>query len=211
MQLTAAGFGDRRPLVAILRGITPDEVVPVAEALYQSGFGIIEVPLNSADPLDSLARLASALGDRCLCGAGTVLSPAEVDAVKARGGQLIVSPNTDRSVIARAAASGMTTMPGFATASEAFAACDAGASALKLFPAATFGPAYVRALRAVLPPWIPVLAVGGVGAGAMAEWIKAGVNGFGIGSELYQPGMSAAEVQRRAASLVAAYDRAILA
>jgi 2-dehydro-3-deoxyphosphogalactonate aldolase len=207
--MTATGIDGLRPLVAILRGIVADEVVAVAEALCRAGFGIIEVPLNSPDPLNSIGRLASALGDRCLCGAGTVLSPAEVEAVSARGGRLIVAPNTDRSVIARATALGMVSMPGFATASEAFAARDAGASALKLFPAASYGPGHIRALRAVLPASVPVLAVGGVGADAMAEWIRAGVSGFGIGSDLYRPGMSAAEVGERAARLVAAFDKAV--
>ena len=198
----------RRPIVAILRGIEPDEVVAVAEAIAAAGITMIEVPLNSPDPLTSISRLAMALGDRCLCGAGTVLSIADAEAVHSAGGRLVVTPNTNPAVIARSAALGMITMPGFATATEAFAAIDAGASGLKLFPAATYGPAHVKALKAVLPPAIDMYAVGGVNADSIAQWIAAGIAGFGLGSDLYAPGRSAADVGARAAAFVAAFDTA---
>ncbi len=197
-----------RPIIAILRGIEPGDVVAVAEAIAAAGITMIEVPLNSPDPLTSIARLAAALGDRCLCGAGTVLRIADVEAVHAAGGRLVVTPNTNPAVIARSAALGMITMPGFATATEAFAAIEAGASGLKLFPAATYGPAHAKALKAVLPPAIDLYAVGGVNADSAAQWIAAGVTGFGLGSDLYAPGRSAADAGKRAADFVAAFDAA---
>lgn len=196
------------PLVAILRGVRPDEVVAIGAALLDAGVLTIEVPLNSPDPLDSVARLARAFGDRCLVGAGTVLRPDDVAAVQAVGGRLIVTPNTDVAVIERAVALGLRTAPGFATASEAFAALAAGAAALKLFPASTYGPAHLRALKSVLPPSVPVFAVGGVGAGDMAAWRAAGAAGFGIGGELYRPGDTPDAVGRRARALVAALAEA---
>ncbi|MFM9936833.1 MAG: 2-dehydro-3-deoxy-6-phosphogalactonate aldolase, partial [Novosphingobium sp.] len=160
---------NQRPIIAILRGIDPDAVVAVAEAIFAAGISMIEVPLNSPDPLTSIARLADAMGDRCLCGAGTVLRVADVEAVHAAGSRLVVTPNTNPAVIARSAALGMTTMPGFATATEAFAAIEAGASGLKLFPAASYGPAHVKALKAVLPPAIDLYAVGGVDAASIPQ------------------------------------------
>jgi 2-dehydro-3-deoxyphosphogalactonate aldolase len=199
----------RLPIIAILRGIEPDEVVAVSEAILAAGISMIEVPLNSPDPLTSIARLAEAMGDRCLCGAGTVLHVTDVDAVYAAGGRLVVTPNTNPAVIARSAALGMTTMPGFATATEAFAAIDAGASGLKLFPAASYGPAHVKALKAVLPPAIDIYAVGGVDAASIPQWLASGVAGFGLGSDLYAPGRSAAHVGERAANFVAAFDAAV--
>ncbi|MFZ0499903.1 MAG: 2-dehydro-3-deoxy-6-phosphogalactonate aldolase, partial [Steroidobacteraceae bacterium] len=156
------------PLVAILRGIRPEEVHEVGAALYEAGIRAIEVPLNSPSPLASVARLAEKFGDRCLCGAGTVLRASDVDAVHAAGGRLIVTPNTMPAVIQRAVELGLSVMPGFATATEAFAALDAGASLLKLFPAASYGPAHLQALRDVLPPAVAVFAVGGVGAANLA-------------------------------------------
>lgn len=198
----------RRPIIAILRGIEPDEVVAVSEAIFAAGISMIEVPLNSPDPLNSIARLAQALGDRCLCGAGTVLSVADVEAVYAAGGRLVVTPNTNPAVIARSAALGMTTMPGFATATEAFAAIDAGATGLKLFPAASYGAAHAKALKAVLPSAIDIYAVGGVDAASIPQWLASGVAGFGLGSDLYAPGRSAADVGQRAATFVAAFDAA---
>jgi 2-dehydro-3-deoxyphosphogalactonate aldolase len=195
---------DAPPIVAILRGVRPDEVVSIAQPLYDAGVRVIEVPLNSPDPLESIARLSRAFGDRCLCGAGTVLSPEQVDAVQAAGGKLIVTPNTDPAVIARAAALGLVVMPGFATASEAFAAIAAGATGLKLFPAATYGPGHLKALKSVLPPTVPVFAVGGVGPAELAAWLGAGADGFGIGGEIYRPGDSPGAVRRKADTLMAA-------
>jgi 2-dehydro-3-deoxyphosphogalactonate aldolase len=193
------------PVIAILRGIRPEEVVDVAEALYRAGIRAIEVPLNSPDPYDSIARLDEAFGERCLCGAGTVLRPEQVDAVAAAGGRLIVSPDSNESVIRRTVELELVSAPGFATPTEAFAAIEAGARILKLFPAVAYGARYLKALREVLPAEVSVLAVGGVGAAEMAEWRAAGAAGFGIGSELYKPGRPIAEIAERAAALVAAY------
>ena len=196
------------PLVAILRGIRPEEVLDVSAALHEAGIGAIEVPLNSPSPLESITRLAAKLGDHCLCGAGTVLRPADVDAVHAAGGRLIVTPNTVPAVIERAVALGMTVMPGFATATEAFAALGAGAGMIKLFPAASYGPAHLKALRDVLPPAVAVFAVGGVGAANLAPWRQAGCAGLGVGGDLYRAGHPAGEVHRRALALVAAWRAA---
>ena len=201
----------QRPIIAILRGVEPDAVVAVAEAIFAAGLTMIEVPLNSPDPLTSIARLSAALGERALCGAGTVLSVADVEAVHAAGGRLVVTPNVNPAVIARSAALGMTTMPGFATATEAFAAIAAGADGLKLFPAATYGPAHAKALKAVLPPAIDLYAVGGIDKASIAQWLAAGVTGFGLGSDLYAPGRTPADVGARAAEFVAAFDAAVLA
>jgi 2-dehydro-3-deoxyphosphogalactonate aldolase len=195
-------------LVAILRGVRPDAVVEIAAALVAAGVRAIEVPLNSPEPFDSIARLAQAFGETCLCGAGTVLTAEAVDCVHAAGGKLIVSPNTDVEVIGRAVALGLEVAPGFATASEAFAAIAAGARTLKLFPAATYGPGHVKALKSVLPRDVRVLAVGGVGLDDLAAWLAAGADGFGIGGELYRPGDGPAEVGRRASAFVAAISAA---
>ena len=195
---------DGPPIVAILRGVRPDEVVQIAGALYDTGVRIIEVPLNSPDPLDSIARLAAKFGDRCLCGAGTVLDLADVDRVKAAGGKLIVTPNTNPAVIGRAISLGLVVMPGFATATEAFAALNAGAQHLKLFPAATYGPGHLKALKSVLPASIPVLAVGGVGPNELATWIAAGASGFGVGGELYRQGDTPTETALKANALLSA-------
>lgn len=192
------------PVVAILRGITPDEVVGHVRAIHESGIRIVEVPLNSPDPLESIARLVEAFGDRMVVGAGTVLNEAQVDAVHAVGGRLIVSPNVDRAVIGRTVALGLFSAPGFATASEAFAAIQAGARYLKLFPATSYGPEHLKQLNAVLPPEITVLAVGGVGAGNMAGWLTAGARAFGIGGELYRPGQTLADTAARARAVVLA-------
>lgn len=198
-----AAFG-RCPLVAILRGVRPDEVVAIGEALVGAGFTLIEVPLNSPDPLDSIAALAAAMGDRAVVGAGTVLTADQVAAVREAGGRMIVSPNTNCDVIRASAAAGLASLPGFATPSEAFAALDAGATALKLFPAEAASPAVLKAMKAVLPPAVRVLPVGGVGPGNMAEWLAAGAAGFGLGSTLYKPGMIAAEVGERARTAIGA-------
>ncbi len=192
------------PLIAILRGVTPDAVVAIGEALVDAGVLTIEVPLNSPEPLDSIGRLARAFGGRCLIGAGTVLRPEDVNAVKDVGGALIVTPNTDADVIGRAVTLGLRTAPGFATASEAFVALKAGARALKLFPASTYGPGHLKALKSVLPKDIPVFAVGGVGPQDMAQWIAAGAAGFGVGGELYRPGDTPDAVGCKARALVSA-------
>ena len=196
------------PIVAILRGVQPDEVVDIAEALLEAGIRAIEVPLNSPAPLISVERLCAAFGDRALCGAGTVLSPGDVDDVAERGGRLIVTPNCDTAVIERAVARGLVVMPGFTSPTEAFAAVKAGAEALKLFPAGSYGPGHLKAIKDVLPARIACYAVGGVGADTMESWIAAGAAGFGIGGEIYRPGMTAETVKKRAETLVAAYIRA---
>lgn len=192
------------PLIAILRGVTPDEVVPIGEALIDAGFTLIEVPLNSPDPIESIGRLASAAGDRAMIGAGTVLCEADVAAVAGAGGTLIISPNANPVVIAAAASSGLISLPGIATPTEAFAALDAGATALKLFPAEAASPAVLKAMRAVLPKGARVLPVGGIAPDNMAPWRNAGAAGFGLGSALYQPGFTAAQVGERAAAFVSA-------
>lgn len=197
-----------RNLIAILRGIRPDEVAAVGRALVGAGIDRIEVPLNSPQPLQSIAALAAAVGRTALVGAGTVLSEAEVEAVAAVGGRLIVSPNCDPVVIRAARARGLQCWPGVMTPTECFAALQAGADGLKLFPAALIGPAGLRAMRAVLPAGTPVYAVGGAEPENFADWRAAGADGFGIGSALYRPGMDAAEVGRRAAAIVAACDMA---
>ncbi|MEC4590421.1 MULTISPECIES: 2-dehydro-3-deoxy-6-phosphogalactonate aldolase [Nitrospirillum] len=197
------------PVVAILRGVTPDEVVAVARTLHDAGIRAIEVPLNSPEPLRSIERLVQTFGDDCLVGAGTVLSPDKVDAVRAVGGQLIVSPNIDVSVIARTVALDMVSMPGFSTGTEAFAAIGAGARHLKLFPASSHAPGHVKALKAVLPADVAVYAVGGVTAANLQPWVDAGVTGFGSGGDLYKPGVDLGQMADRAAGLVAAVRAAL--
>ena len=197
-----------RPIIAILRGLTPDQAVPMARTLIAAGITRIEVPLNSPDPLDSIAAMARACGDVAQFGAGTVLNVAEVDQVAAAGGTLIVSPNCDAQVIGRARALGLDSWPGIFTPTEAFAALKAGASGLKLFPGSLAGPAGLSALRAVLPPGTEVYAVGGAGPDNFGDWIAASADGFGIGSALFKPGMDVAEVGQRARAIVAAYDQA---
>lgn len=193
------------PLVAILRGLKPDKALAVGDALLDAGFTLIEVPLNSPDPFDSIARLVKHCGDRALVGAGTVLTTDDVARLGDAGGKLSISPNTDTKVIAAAVAAGMTAMPGYFTPSEAFAALGAGASALKLFPAEGASPTVLKAQRAVLPKHVPVLAVGGINPDNMDPWRAAGAAGFGLGSALYKPGMSAAEVGANAKRFVASW------
>jgi 2-dehydro-3-deoxyphosphogalactonate aldolase len=196
------------PLVAILRGVTPAKIQGVAEALFSAGFRAIEVPLNSPEPFKSIEILAKQFGDRCLTGAGTVLTAEQADQVASAGGKLMVTPNTNPAVIARGVAKGLTVMPGFYTPSEGFAAIAAGAKYLKLFPASTGGIGHLQAMLAVLPKTIPVYAVGGVGAGNMSEWRKAGAAGFGLGSELFKPDFSDADIAARAQKAVAAFKAA---
>jgi 2-dehydro-3-deoxyphosphogalactonate aldolase len=193
------------PLVAIIRGVTPSEVVAMGEALYAEGIRIIEVPLNSpVEPLQSIRLLTSALGDRALIGAGTVLDPADVQRVAEAGGKLIVSPNTYTPVIEASAAAGMVSAPGYFTPSEAFEALRAGATALKLFPAEIGSPALVKGQRAVLPKHVPLLVVGGVTPDNMRPYLDAGANGFGLGSGVYKPGQTAEQVAAQARAYVQA-------
>ena len=192
------------PIVAIIRGVRLDEALAVGEALVAAGVRVIEVPMNSPEPLTSIRRLADALEGRAVVGAGTVLSPSVADEVAQAGGRIIVSPDTRPDVIARAAELGLPALPGFGTTSEAFRAWDAGAKYLKLFPASTYGPGHVKALKAVLPREAVVMPVGGVGPDEMEAWWAAGARGFGLGSDLYTPGLAADEVGARARRAVAA-------
>jgi 2-dehydro-3-deoxyphosphogalactonate aldolase len=192
------------PLVAILRGVRPDEVEAIGEAVHGAGIRMIEVPLNSPEPLESVRRLAARFGDRALVGAGTVLTPTAVADVKAAGGRLVVSPSTKPAVISATAEAGMISLPGYFTPSEAFAALDAGAHGLKLFPAEGAAPEVLKAQRAVLPKEVPVLVVGGVSPDNMASWTAAGADGFGLGSGLYKPGQSPEETGEKARAYVAA-------
>lgn len=196
---------DALPLVAILRGLRPEEAEGVGAALYEAGFRMIEVPLNSPQPLESIALLSRSLPADALLGAGTVLGVQAVQDVKNAGGQLIVMPHADTEVIRAAKAAGMYCVPGVATPTEAFAALHAGADAVKLFPAELVTPTLVRAMRAVLPPALRLLPVGGITPEGMAVYRAAGVAGFGLGGALYQPGLSAAEVGERARAFVRAW------
>jgi 2-dehydro-3-deoxyphosphogalactonate aldolase len=198
----------RMPIVAVLRGVTPERAADIGRIVFEAGIFAIEVPLNSPQPFDSIARLSAALRGFCLCGAGTVLDPADVRRAYDAGARLIVSPNTNPDVIAAALERSMTVMPGFATATEAFRGIQAGATDLKLFPAASYGPGHLKALKAVLPKSVQVYAVGGVGADHVGEWVAAGATGFGFGSELFKPDYSAKDIELRARRLVEAVQRA---
>lgn len=195
------------PLVAIIRGVTPDEAESVGDALFEAGVRIIEVPLNSPDPLTSIERLANRLGDRALIGAGTVLEASQVAQVRAAGGRLIVSPNTNPDAIAATTAAGLISCPGYFTPTEAFAAIRAGAHALKLFPAEAATPELLKAQRAVLPHDIPILVVGSVRPGMMGQWLAAGADGFGLGSGMFKPGDTPTQVAEKARAYVAALPR----
>jgi len=190
------------PLVAILRGLTPFEAIPIGQALVNTGWKLIEVPLNSPQPLDSIAALASAF-PQALIGAGTVLTPNDVRNVHAAGGQLVISPNFNPAVVSEAVRLGLVCLPGIMTASEAFAALEAGATGLKLFPAEMITPAVVKALCAVLPADTLLFPVGGITRENMRAYLAAGARGFGIGSALYRPGMTAAEVNQNAMDFIA--------
>jgi 2-dehydro-3-deoxyphosphogalactonate aldolase len=186
------------PVVAIIRGVKPDEAVAIAQAIHDGGIQAVEVPLNSPEPLESIRRIAEAFDGRMAVGAGTVLTPDQVDAVRDVGGTIIVSPNTNAAVIRRAVELGLDPAPGFSTPTEAFVAIDAGARRLKLFPAVSFGPAHIKQIKAVLPADIEVWAVGGVGPANMAEWWEAGARGFGLGGEVYRAGQSPEETLAKA-------------
>ena len=195
------------PLVAILRGVQPGEVEGIADVLFAEGFRVIEVPLNSPDALDAIARLARHMPAEALIGAGTVLSVQAVADVQAAGGRLVVMPHADVAVIAAAKACGLACIPGAATPTEAFAASHAGADALKLFPAELVTPTVMKAMRAVLPRELCLLPVGGITPESMGAYVKAGAGGFGLGSALYSPGLSADEVAHRARAFVLAWRR----
>lgn len=194
------------PLVAILRGVRPDEVVAIGEALHAAGFHLLEVPMNSPDPLESIARLQQALGDRCLVGAGTVRTVAQVAGIAATGARLVVMPHSDASVISEAKRRGMRCVPGVATPTEAFAALDAGADALKVFPAEQIPPDVLKAWRSVLPRDLALLPVGGISPERMQAYVDAGAGGFGIGSALYAPGRDAGDTARRGRDFIAAWS-----
>lgn len=194
------------PLVAILRGVTPEEVVAIGQALHQAGFRIIEVPLNSPEPMLSIRRLRDSLPDDCIVGAGTVTSAAQVGEVQAAGGEIIVMPHADAAVIGAAKAAGLLCAPGIATPTEAFAALAAGADALKLFPAELLSPAVLAALRSVVPPATVMLPVGGITPDNMTPYLKAGARGFGLGSALYRAGQSLAQTEANARRFAMAWQ-----
>jgi 2-dehydro-3-deoxyphosphogalactonate aldolase len=200
-------FLDQCPLVAIIRGVTPDDVEAIGDALYEGGIRIIEVPLNSPEPLKSIELLARRFGDRVLAGAGTVVTSEDVGKVKDAGGRIIVSPNTNVEVIAATAEAGLVSSPGYFTPSEAFAALRAGAHVLKIFPAEGASPAVLKAQLAVLPKGVRIMAVGGIKPDNMQAWLDVGAIGFGLGSGLYKPGQSAAETLEKARAYVAGVKR----
>lgn len=196
---------ERLPLIAILRGLSPEEAEPVAAALYEAGFRLIEVPLNSPQPFDSIGAIRRLLPQDALVGAGTVTRIAEVDTLAGLGAELVVMPHADTAVIGAAARAGLLCTPGIATPTEAFAALAAGAAALKLFPAELAGPPVLKAMRAVLPRGTRLLPVGGITPTTMQPFLAAGAAGFGLGSALYAPGMTVAEVAARARAFTAAW------
>ncbi len=198
---------DECPLIAIIRGVTPDEADAIGNAIYEGGIRIIEVPLNSPDPLRSIEQLVGRFGDRALVGAGTVLKPEQVQQVKDVGGRVIVSPDTNVEVISAAAEAGLVSSPGYFTPSEAFAALRAGAHTLKLFPAEAASPTVLKAQLAVIPGDVPVLVVGGVQPDNMRPWLDAGATGFGLGGGLYRPGQTAEVTLERARAYVAGVRR----
>lgn len=199
-------MADYRHIIAILRGISPAETINVCEALVAAGIGMIEVPLNSPEPLRSIGAAVRHFGGRASIGAGTVLTPEDADAVADAGGRFVVSPDTNPAVITRSKARGLLSFPGVFSPSEAFAALRAGADGLKFFPAEVLGAKGIRAMKAVLPPQVPLYAVGGANPDNFREFFAAGCAGFGLGTYIYKPGMTAKDVAERAATAVAAYD-----
>jgi 2-dehydro-3-deoxyphosphogalactonate aldolase len=197
---------DRRQLIAILRGVTPEEVLDITRVLIEAGISIIEVPLNSPDPFRSIAAAAKVFGNRAEIGAGTVLTTDEVNHVRLAGGTLVVSPDADEAVIARTRELQMASYPGVFTPSDAFRAIRAGATGLKFFPAEVLGPRGIKAMKAVLPKDMPVFAVGGANPDNFREYFEAGCAGFGLGSYIFKPGMQLAEIESRARAAVQAYD-----
>jgi 2-dehydro-3-deoxyphosphogalactonate aldolase len=195
------------PLIAIVRGVTPADAEATANAIYESGIRMIEVPLNSPEPFESIRLIAEAFGDRALVGAGTVLDPADVSRIKAAGGRLIVSPNTNLEVIDATVAAGLVSSPGYFTPSEAFTAIRAGAHSIKLFPAEAASPAVVKSQKAVLPKDVPLIIVGGVTPDSIPGWMAAGADGFGLGGGLYKPGQAPKETLDKARAFVAAVGR----
>ncbi len=200
-----------RPLIAILRGITPADAVPIANALVEAGIDRMEVPLNSPEPYDSISAIAASVGHRVLVGAGTVLTVEEVTAVRQAGGQFIVSPNSDTQVIRATKKAEMQSIPGVLTPTECFAALAAGADGLKLFPSFVLGVDGLKALRAVLPPTTRLFMVGGVDHENISDWLKAGADGFGFGTSIFTPGITVDELRERAAKIVRVYDQATIA
>lgn len=194
------------PLIAILRGLKPEETAGVVGALIETGITAIEIPLNSPDPFRSIETAVKMAPEGCLIGAGTVLTTAQVEQLADVGGRLMVSPNVEPAVISLAAEKGMVTMPGVLTPTEALSAAAAGATGLKFFPASVLGPSGIIAIRAILPPGLEIAAVGGVSDANFGDYAKAGIRSFGLGSSLYKPGMSAAEVRERAVATIKAYD-----
>ena len=206
--MMAGTIENRLPLVAILRGLEPERAVAVGEVLVEAGFDIIEVPLNSPEPITSIAALVDALGSRALIGAGTVLTEADVDTLAAIGAKLVISPNCNPAVIRRTVTHGMVSMPGVVTPTEMFTALDAGATGLKIFPAEMVSPGVVKALRAVLSPQVPVYVVGGVNSGNMGDYLASGATGFGIGGSLFKPGKPLEAIAADARSIVSAFRAA---
>jgi 2-dehydro-3-deoxyphosphogalactonate aldolase len=194
------------PLIGIIRGVRPEEAEAIGEAIYEGGIRIIEVPLNSPDPLRSIERLAKRFGDRVLVGAGTVLDPADVERIRDVGGRIVVSPDTNIEVIAATAHAGLVASPGYFTPSDAFAAIRAGAAGLKLFPAEAATPAVLKSQRAVIPKEVPIMVVGGVKPDSMRPWLEAGATGFGLGGGLYQAGQSAEDTLAKARAYVSGLD-----
>jgi 2-dehydro-3-deoxyphosphogalactonate aldolase len=204
MTASAEKYFSESRLIAILRGLKPDEALAIGEAIFDAGWRCLEVPLNSPEPLKSIEMLAKKFGDRALIGAGTVLTPADVEKVAATGAKLIVAPNTDDDVVKAALAKDMVMMPGIYTATEAFHAIKLGAQYLKVFPADSLGPGYIRALKSVLPPDIKVIPTGGISVDTVRDFHAAGCRAFGVGTQLFKPGMMVEEVRKRAEALTAA-------